>query len=196
MSSSGLQKARRLSADQLLPPTGNYNCHLSKVISDRPRQDAQELYRRLAVNIMFGNRDDHLKNHGFLKVPGSNAYRLSPAYDIVPAAGGITHAIGLDATTATAGLPVLMGTAAHFGIALEDATPILEQASDLVDTMLDQAKIVGLGQVDLRLLEQGTPLRYTGESIERRGQGAPAELDLSCLDEPAASAPYSRYRSR
>ena len=190
-----------LGADQVTPDTFYQNfgypaiAQLTKAVSDRPRQDAQELYRRLAVNVMLGNRDDHLKNHGFLKVPGANAYRLSPAYDIVPAAGGVTHAIGLDATTATAGLPVLLRTAAHFGITPEEATPILEQASDLVDTMLDQAKGVGLGQEDLRLLEQGT-LRYAGDRIERRGKEESDELDLSQLDELFSTPSHSPSHNR
>jgi serine/threonine-protein kinase HipA len=41
-----------------------------------------ELFRRMVFNILVGNNDDHLRNHGFLFDAG--AYRLSPAYDIVP----------------------------------------------------------------------------------------------------------------
>lgn len=48
----------------------------------RPRQDAQELWRRMVFNILCNNTDDHLRNHGFLW--NENGWRLSPAYDIVP----------------------------------------------------------------------------------------------------------------
>lgn len=44
--------------------------------------DRRELFRRMAFNVLCGNRDDHLKNHAFLRRDG--AWRLSPAYDIVP----------------------------------------------------------------------------------------------------------------
>jgi serine/threonine-protein kinase HipA len=42
-----------------------------------------ELFRRMAFNIMVGNTDDHLRNHGFLRE--HDGYVLSPAYDVVPA---------------------------------------------------------------------------------------------------------------
>lgn len=41
-----------------------------------------ELFRRMVFNIMVGNTDDHLRNHGFLRE--HNGYVLSPAYDAVP----------------------------------------------------------------------------------------------------------------
>ena len=45
-------------------------------------QNLRELYRRVAFNIMFGNSDDHFRNHGFLLTP--KGWTLSPAYDINP----------------------------------------------------------------------------------------------------------------
>ena len=51
-------------------------------ISTKPVEDCHELFRRAAVNIIVGNTDDHLKNHGFLLQ--GDGYRLSPAFDIVP----------------------------------------------------------------------------------------------------------------
>jgi serine/threonine-protein kinase HipA len=52
-------------------------------ISASPRADLLELYRRMAFNVLIGNTDDHLKNHGFLH-EGKGQYRLSPAFDILP----------------------------------------------------------------------------------------------------------------
>ena len=46
------------------------------------KQNLRELYRRVAFNIMFGNTDDHFRNHGFLLTP--KGWTLSPAYDINP----------------------------------------------------------------------------------------------------------------
>ena len=46
------------------------------------RQNLRELYRRVAFNILFGNSDDHFRNHGFLLTP--KGWTLSPAYDINP----------------------------------------------------------------------------------------------------------------
>lgn len=190
-----------LGADQVTPATFYRNfgypaiAQLTKAISERPREDAQELYRRMATNVMLGNRDDHLKNHGFLKVPGKNQYRLSPAYDIVPGAGGATHAIGLDSRTSIPTLPVLLETAAHFGIDPDEAMPILENASALVETVLDTARDAGMGQEELRLLEQGT-MRLSAGKIERRSKGALDEMDVSGIDDLSPTPNQSPSRRR
>jgi len=49
-----------------------------------PAENFQELYRRLIFTILVSNKDDHLKNHGFLYV-GSGKWRLSPMFDVNPA---------------------------------------------------------------------------------------------------------------
>ena len=46
------------------------------------QQNLRELYRRVTFNVMFGNTDDHFRNHGFLLTP--KGWTLSPAYDINP----------------------------------------------------------------------------------------------------------------
>ncbi|MGJ4952473.1 type II toxin-antitoxin system HipA family toxin [Bradyrhizobium sp. HKCCYLS20291] len=49
-----------------------------------PKADFQELYRRMVFTILVSNKDDHLKNHGFLYV-GSGRWGLSPMFDVNPA---------------------------------------------------------------------------------------------------------------
>ena len=45
--------------------------------------DLIELWTRIVFNMMVSNTDDHLRNHGFLLVPGKG-WRLAPAYDMNP----------------------------------------------------------------------------------------------------------------
>ncbi len=52
--------------------------------SPDPGSDFRELYRRLIFTILVSNKDDHLKNHGFLYV-GAGRWRLSPMFDVNPA---------------------------------------------------------------------------------------------------------------
>jgi serine/threonine-protein kinase HipA len=47
-------------------------------------EDCRELYRRLIFTILVSNKDDHLKNHGFL-YGGGGRWRLSPVFDVNPA---------------------------------------------------------------------------------------------------------------
>ena len=51
-------------------------------ISIDPQKDLDQLFRRLVLNLMIDNTDDHLKNHGVLHVRHGQ-YRLSPAFDVV-----------------------------------------------------------------------------------------------------------------
>lgn len=48
-----------------------------------PASDLEELWRRLAFNLLITNVDDHVQNHGFLHVEHGQ-WRLAPAFDINP----------------------------------------------------------------------------------------------------------------
>lgn len=50
----------------------------------RVADDLRELWTRIVFNMLVSNTDDHLRNHGFLLVPGKG-WCLSPAYDMNPA---------------------------------------------------------------------------------------------------------------
>jgi serine/threonine-protein kinase HipA len=54
-----------------------------RMYSSSPIEDLHELWRRIVFNILIGNLDDHLRNHGFL-YHGEDRWRLSPAYDLNP----------------------------------------------------------------------------------------------------------------
>lgn len=49
----------------------------------RDQREVDEMFRRAAFNVIFGNKDDHVRNHGFL-MREPNAWQLSPAYDLTP----------------------------------------------------------------------------------------------------------------
>lgn len=56
-----------------------------KRYSSRPGLDLTELYLRLIFCFLTGNSDMHLKNFSLIETaPGSGAYVLSPAYDLLP----------------------------------------------------------------------------------------------------------------
>jgi serine/threonine-protein kinase HipA len=42
----------------------------------------EELFKRMVFNVVYGNVDDHLKNHSFIHDPTSDRWSISPAYDI------------------------------------------------------------------------------------------------------------------
>lgn len=65
---------------------GGYYTDIADVIrqvSAKPTEDLHELWRRIIFTILVSNKDDHLKNHGFIYA-GDDRWRLSPAFDINP----------------------------------------------------------------------------------------------------------------
>jgi serine/threonine-protein kinase HipA len=125
--------------------------------SSRPASDRTELFRRMVFNAVLGNGDDHDRNHGFLadeERPG--AYRLSPAYDLVPSLNQpkIRHlALGVGDAGSVVTLENLLSGAASFGLDRNVAAAMIhtlgEQALDLWAACcqqqgLDQAVIAEL----------------------------------------------------
>lgn len=58
--------------------------HIIRKISNDPKKDLDELFKRMIYNVIIHNTDDHAKNHGFLYNEEKKSYELSPAYDLVP----------------------------------------------------------------------------------------------------------------
>jgi len=83
--------------------------------------DLARLWRRIAFSILISNTDDHLRNHGFLRL-SSAGWSLSPAFDLNPEPElGQRHlktAIDFDETEAR--IEVLLGVAPEFR--LDEAT--------------------------------------------------------------------------
>ena len=61
---------------------------------DHIQSDLEQLFRRVAFNVAIGNRDDHLRNHGFLLSP--TGWRLAPAFDLNPNTARADHVLNID----------------------------------------------------------------------------------------------------
>jgi serine/threonine-protein kinase HipA len=98
-----------------------------------PVTDAKELWRRMVFNILCNNNDDHLRNHGFLW--DGKGWRLSPAYDIVPAPQVSLErdlAIGVGRNGRQATLRNALSDVASFGLSRKEAVPM---ARDMQQTV-------------------------------------------------------------
>jgi serine/threonine-protein kinase HipA len=88
------------------------------------RQNLRELYRRVAFNVMFGNTDDHFRNHGFLLTP--KGWTLSPAYDINP--GTKTHqCLLINPYTEQSDINVLLSSSESYMLERQEATEIVAE---------------------------------------------------------------------
>ena len=95
------------------------------------KSDAEALYRRVAFNVMISNVDDHLRNHGFLRL-GAAGWSLSPAYDLNPTPVDLKPRIlstNIDLDDGTCSIDLLEEAADYFGLALAAARTILKDVA-------------------------------------------------------------------
>jgi len=110
------------------------------------RQNLRELYRRVAFNVMFGNIDDHFRNHGFLLTP--KGWTLSPAYDITP--GVKSHqCLLIDSYTEESDINALLSASESYMLERQEATEIIEEVRAVIK---DWRKTATDLQIPLKLL--------------------------------------------
>jgi serine/threonine-protein kinase HipA len=90
-----------------------------------PEADLQELWKRIVFNMLVSNTDDHLRNHGFILVPGKG-WQLSAAYDMNP----VSYADGLKLNVSefdnALDLDLALSVAGYFRLKQQDALEIIE----------------------------------------------------------------------
>ena len=110
------------------------------------RQNLRELYRRVAFNVMFGNTDDHFRNHGFLLTP--KGWTLSPAYDINP--GAKSHqCLLIDSYTERSDTGALLSASESYMLERQEAAEIIEEVRAVIK---DWRKTATDLQIPLKLL--------------------------------------------
>ena len=110
------------------------------------RQNLRELYRRVAFNVMFGNTDDHFRNHGFLLTP--KGWTLSPAYDINPGAK-LHQCLLIDAYTEESDINALLSASESYMLERTEAAEIIEEVRAAIK---DWRKTATELQIPLKLL--------------------------------------------
>ena len=111
----------------------------------RAKQDAIELYRRVAFSVLISNVDDHLHNHGFLWA-GKDGWTLSPAYDLNPVPVDLKARVlttNIDLDEGTCSLDLLQASAEYFGLSLDDAQSVIKDVAVATSTWRETAKEVG-----------------------------------------------------
>lgn len=95
--------------------------------------DLEQLWRRLVVNILISNTDDHLRNHGFLQ-SGVAAWRLSPAFDLNPDPGPGPKFLStaIDDAYDDANVHHALQAAGNFRLTGDRASDVLAQVSGAV----------------------------------------------------------------
>ena len=111
--------------------------------------DLEQLFRRVAFNVAVGNRDDHLRNHGFLL--GATGWRLAPAFDVNPNIDKAEHVLNIDDVDNRPSLQTVLTTAAFYGLTEERGKQIVEEVAAAVDGWESLARQVGIARGDVEL---------------------------------------------
>jgi serine/threonine-protein kinase HipA len=112
--------------------------------------DLEQLFRRAVFNVLIGNRDDHLRNHGFLRE--ITGWRLSPAFDVNPSADKDAHVLALDERETTPATMLLVQNRELFRIARDRAARILEEVRATVRSWEAHARAIGIKRTEIAML--------------------------------------------
>ncbi len=109
--------------------------------------DLRQLWTRMVFNILVGNRDDHLRNHGFIL--SRNVWRLAPAYDVNPTGEKAGHALMIDAHDNKGDIELALKTANYYGLSNPMAQELLTKIRDSVSGWRAAAEQLGIPRSEI-----------------------------------------------
>jgi len=119
--------------------------------SDKPEADCAELFRRMVFNAAVTNNDDHPRNHALLR--RQRGWRLSPAYDLVPAPlVSLEHrdlALTVGNYGRTASIYNLLSQAGRFGLAVDEARIEINNIVEVVRQWRERFLACGVSAPDM-----------------------------------------------
>lgn len=105
-------------------------------------RDIEELFTRVVFNAAVANRDDHLRNHGFIRSPAG--WRLAPAFDMNPSFKKDEHTLSLNFYDRLPDLDVVISTAEYYRLSTSRAKEIVEMVCVVVSGWEGCARNLGL----------------------------------------------------
>lgn len=112
--------------------------------------DLRELYRRLVFNVLTANRDDHLRNHGFLRT--SRGWRLAPAFDVNPSPEKMEHSLALNDVVRVPDLEIVRETAPFYRLSSALAGRIIDEVRTAVAGWASAAHDAGISRDEVERL--------------------------------------------
>jgi serine/threonine-protein kinase HipA len=110
--------------------------------SPEAKEDLEQLWRRMAFNILVSNTDDHLLNHGFVLTP--LGWRLSPAYDMNPNEMGNGLTLNISENSNELDITLALETAHLYQLKSDRAESILKVMHDEISNWRVVAKKFGI----------------------------------------------------
>ena len=114
------------------------------------KDDLAQLFRRVVFNVAISNRDDHLRNHGFILLP--NGWRLSPAFDLNPNIDKAEHALNLDMGDNRANMDSVIATAQYYELSADQAAQIVDEILRVTRQWESIANQLAISRADVELM--------------------------------------------
>ncbi len=113
--------------------------------------DLEQMFRRLVFNVSIGNRDDHLRNHGFIL--NKKGWQLSKAFDVNPDTDKASHVLNLNDMDNTPDMQNVLETASFYDLNEHQASSIINQIVEVVADWQNEAKKMAISRADIQLME-------------------------------------------
>jgi serine/threonine-protein kinase HipA len=128
--------------------------------SPAAKEDLEQLWRRMAFNVLVSNTDDHLRNHGFLLT--REGWRLSPAYDMNPNEMGHGLTLNISENSNDLDVSLAIETAHLYHLKKESAERILKDMHQKISNWRAVAKGLGISNSEIELIKRAFRLVCKG----------------------------------
>jgi serine/threonine-protein kinase HipA len=115
--------------------------------SQEAKEDLEQLWRRMAFNILVSNTDDHLRNHGFILTP--LGWRLSPAFDMNPNEMGNGLTLNISENSNELDITLSIETAQLYQLKSQNAGRILKEMRHEISNWRIVAKKFGISNSEI-----------------------------------------------
>jgi serine/threonine-protein kinase HipA len=124
------------------------------------KEDLEQLWRRMAFNILVSNTDDHLRNHGFILT--DKGWRLSPAYDMNPNEMGNGLTLNISENSNDLDISLALETAHLYQLKSDRAESILKEMIQVLSTWRAIAKKFGISNSEIEQTKRAFRLVGSG----------------------------------
>jgi serine/threonine-protein kinase HipA len=115
--------------------------------SPAAKEDLEQLWRRMAFNILVSNTDDHLRNHGFILT--EKGWRLSPAYDMNPNEMGNGLTLNISENSNELDISIAIETAHLYQLKSDRAESVLKEMQNEISNWRAVAKKFGISNSEM-----------------------------------------------
>ena len=134
---------------------------IQKHAADQRRiaNDLEQLFRRVVFNVAVGNRDDHLRNHGFVLT--KSGWALSKVFDVNPSIDKTDHVLNIDAADNRPSMQSVFDTTHYYGLSDARAEKMISEILGVTSQWRKVAKNAGLSRADIEL----TAVAFEGDHL-------------------------------